>query len=195
MKAIITHGLPKHLRTQAATIYWQAFGSKLGRVLGPDERAVAFLQRALRSEFCMIAQSETGELLGIVGFQTVNGAFAGGTPDDLRAIYGRAGAVWRMAILRLLTNETEHHRFLIDGICVAREAQGQGVGTAMLDAICAEARARGYGSVRLDVVNTNPRARALYERLGFAPIDTFSLGILRHIFRFDAATTMVKSLA
>ncbi len=194
MNVKISLGLPRELRAEAAAIYWQAFGGKLGRVLGPDARAITFLQRALRSDYCMIARSETGRLLGIVGFQTVNGAFAGGTPDDLRAIYGRLGAIWRMTVLRLLSHDDGTQRFLIDGICVVDDAQGTGVGTALLAAICDEARSRGYPAIRLDVVDTNLRARALYERLGFFPLDTTHIGILQHIFGFTAATTMVKPL-
>ncbi len=194
MRYEVSLGLPRDLRADAAAIYWQAFGGKLGRVLGPDTRAITFLQRALRSEFCIIARSDTGRLLGIAGFQTANGAFAGGTPGDMRAIYGRFGAMWRMAVLRMLSQDGEVQRFLIDGICVVNDAQGHGVGTAMLRALAVEARSRGYPSIRLDVVDTNLRARALYERLGFRPTDTTHIGMLQHIFGFTAATTMVKPL-
>jgi ribosomal protein S18 acetylase RimI-like enzyme len=191
----ISLGLPSDLRAEAAAVYWQAFGGKLGRVLGPDARAITFLQRALRSDYCMIARSDSGRLLGIAGFQTVNGAFAGGTAADLRAVYGRLGSIWRMGILRLLSHDGEDHRFLIDGICVISDAQGLGVGTALIAALAAEARSRGYPSIRLDVVDTNQRARALYERLGFIPLDTIHIGVLQHVFGFAAATTMVKPLA
>ncbi len=34
-------GLPEHLRAEAARLYWQAFGGKLGLVMGPEARAPA----------------------------------------------------------------------------------------------------------------------------------------------------------
>jgi ribosomal protein S18 acetylase RimI-like enzyme len=190
----ISLGLPANLRREAAVIYWQAFGAKLGRVLGPEPKALVFLERALRAEFCMAATSEDGQLLGMAGFKTRRGSFAGGTSQDMRAVYGRIGAAWRLALLWLLERDTEKRRFLLDGICVTTEARGQGVGSALLDAICAEALSRGYSAVRLDVVDTNPRARALYERMGFQAVDTVRIGALRHVFGFAAAVTMVKPI-
>ena len=82
----------------------------------------------------------------------------------------------------------------MDGIFVSNRARGKGVGTALLDAVCAEAKARGYSEVRLDVIDTNPRARALYERQGFVATDTQHLGLLRHVFGFKSSETMVWSV-
>lgn len=190
----IRPGLPESSRAAAARLYWEAFGGKLGPVLGPDDRALVFLSRVLRADHCLCALDGDGALLGLAGFKSPQGSFAGGTPADLRAAYGRAGAVWRAALLRLLAHEVDNHRFLVDGIAVARGARGQGVGTALLAALCDEARARGYASIRLEVIDTNWRARALYERQGFAPVRTERMGLLRHVFGFASATTMVRPL-
>ena len=195
MSITIFHGLPAHLRDDAARLYWQAFGGKLGRVLGPERLAFALLNRVIRADHAIIAVSETGALLGLVGFKSPDGAFAGGGFADLRSIYGNFGAIWRAGLLWLLERDLDNDRFLMDGICVADTARGQGVGTALLDAICAEGRKRGYPSVRLDVIDTNARARALYERQGFRPTQTSQIGLLRLVFGFSAATTMVRPLA
>ena len=48
----IERGLPDHLRAEAAALYWQAFGGKLGRVLGPEEAALRFLTRVIRADQC-----------------------------------------------------------------------------------------------------------------------------------------------
>lgn len=194
MKFTIRFGLPDHLRDDAARLYWQAFGAKLGRVLGPEAMAHDFLVRVMRADRCLIALDDKGRLLGIAGFKTPEGSFAGGTQEDLTAIYGRFGGAWRGLVLRLLGADGDTERFLLDGLCVVEAAQGQGVGTALLDAICVEAVRRGYPSVRLDVVDTNPRARALYEREGFVLHRTAPLGPLRIIFGFSAAHTMVRLL-
>ena len=188
----VSLGLPPSLRAQAASIYWQAFGGKLGRVMGPDARAHAFLARVMRADHALVARDKTGALLGLAGFKTPQGSFAGGSWTDMRAVYGLAGLAWRLPLLALLSREVDNDRFLLDGICVAPAARGLGVGSALMAAIEDEARARGYAYVRLDVIDTNWRARALYERLGYMGIKTAPLGPLRHVFGFDAAVTMVK---
>ncbi len=194
MSFTIQHGLPAHLRQDAARLYWQAFGGKLGRVLGPEDAAFRLLETVMRSDHAIVALSYSGALLGLVGFKSPEGAFAGGGLADLRRVYGTVGALWRAGLLWLLERDLDNDRFLMDGICVADTARGQGVGTALLDAICAEGRKRGYPSVRLDVIDVNPRARALYERQGFIPTRTSQIGVLRWVFGFSAATTMVRSL-
>ena len=50
------------------------------------------------------------------------------------------------------------------------------------------------GQVRLDVIDSNWRAKALYERLGFRVEKTTSIGLLRFIYGFRAAITMVKEV-
>ena len=102
--------------------------------------------------------------------------------------------VWRGALLWALSREVDNDRFLVDGICVARAYRGKGVGSLLLSALYEEAAGRGYRSIRLDVVKDNWRARALYERQGFLPTRTESLGPLRYIFGFAASTTMVRPL-
>lgn len=195
MTFVLRRGLPDGLRDAAARLYWQSFGPKLGRVLGPDAPALALLRRTIRADHCLSALSPTGDLLGIAGFKTPDGAFAGGDFADLAAIYGTAGATWRSAALWALSREVDNNRFLMDGLCVDSAAQGQGIGTALIEALCAEARARQYSAVRLDVIDTNLRARALYERRGFVAIRSVPMGPLSHVFGFRAATTMVRPLA
>lgn len=190
----IQPGLPDGSEETAVALYWEAFGAKLGRVMGPRDKALAFIHRVLDPTHAISAVAPDGTLLGVVGFKTHQSALVGGTFTDMQAIYGTFGATWRAVLISLLERDTENKRFLMDGIFVAPEARGQGVGTALLDAIMAEAQARGYDSLRLDVINTNPRARALYERHGFQARNTQYLGPLKALFRFDSATTMVRDL-
>lgn len=194
MSVTIRHGLPEHHREAATRLYWQAFGPKLGRVLGPEDKALRFIARAICADRCYVALDAQGRLLGLAGYRTAEGSFAGGTADDLRSVYGRYGGWWRMLVLQLLSDEPETERFLLDGLCVAGPAQGQGIGTLLLDAICDEARHRGFPAVRLDVIDSNPRAIALYERRGFVTQATAPLGALRFVFGFRAAHKMVRAL-
>ncbi|MBB5722957.1 ribosomal protein S18 acetylase RimI-like enzyme [Loktanella ponticola] len=190
----IQMGIPRGAKAQAAALYWGAFGEKLGTVMGPEPKAMAYILRVIDSRHAISAVDDDGTLLGVVGFKTNKGALVGGTYSDFAAIYGHLGAIWRAVLLSLLERDTENRRFLMDGIFVAPAARGKGVGSALLVAIMNEGHQRGYPSLRLDVIDTNPRAKALYERHGFAPTDTTKLGPLRHIFKFHSVTTMVKKL-
>lgn len=181
-------------RTQIATLYWQAFGGKLGRVMGPARRAVPLLADALRPDHAICARSSAGELCGVVGFKTADGALIDADWPDMRRHYGTFGALWRMGTLALLDRDVDNDRFLTDGIFVSEAARGQGVGTALLEALAQEARARGYGTIRLDVIDTNPRARALYERCGFVALGSRQVGMFSRVFGFERATTMVRHL-
>jgi ribosomal protein S18 acetylase RimI-like enzyme len=194
MSVTIRRGLTEDQLAAAARLYWQAYGPKLGRVLGPEEKALRFLSRAIRADRCLVATDGRGGLLGLAGYRTRDASFAGGTANDLGAIYGRVGGWWRMLILHLLSDEAEAERFLLDGLCVAAEARGQGIGTLLLEAICDEARQRGFPAVRLDVIDNNRRAIALYQRQGFVTQGTARLGPLRFVFGFRATHRMVRSL-
>lgn len=194
MSVTIFSGLEPHLRPQAARLYWEAFGGKLAPVLGPEPRALAFLERVIRTDLCLAALDGSGALIGLAGYKTPSGSFAGGAWSDLAAIYGHWGGWWRGRLLWLLNREVDNDRFLVDGICVARQHRGKGIGSLLLAALCDEATARGYRSIRLDVIDENWRARALYERLGFMATRTEKLGLLRHLFGFAASTTMVRPL-
>ena len=189
---IIAAGVPLGQTEAAARLYWQAFGGKLHRVLGPDDRALDFIASVVDPSHAISATDATGTLIGIAGFKTYHGAFVGGSLSDLARTYGLPGAVWRSAILSLLARDTENQRLLTDGLAVTESARGRGVGTALIEALSQEARRRGYPALRLDVVDTNPRAQALYTRLGFHIEKETSIGPLRHIFGFRRTITMIR---
>ena len=62
-------------------------------------------------------------------------------------------------------NERPHAHLSV--LAVDKAAEGQGVGSALLDACAAWARSRGSDRLTLSALVTNTRARALYERKGF----------------------------
>lgn len=195
MGVTIFRGLHPHLRPDAARLYWEAFGGKLGRVMGPEDRALAFFQRVIRTDLCFAALDGDGRLVGIAGYKTPAGSFAGGSWADLITVYGPFGGRWRGWILWALNRGVDNDRFLVDGISVTRAERGRGVGSLLLAALCDEAREQGYPAIRLDVIDTNWRARALYERHGFTVAGTERLGLLRYLFGFTASFTMVRPLA
>ncbi|TMV80906.1 GNAT family N-acetyltransferase [Thioclava sp. BHET1] len=184
---------PLH-RAAAAALYWQAFSDKLGRVMGPEPRALAYLERVLRPQHCLTAVTPEGALAGLAGYRTAQGGFTSGRFEDLRRVYGLGGALWRAILLRLLSQDVDNQRFLVDGIVVGEAMRGQGIGLQLIEALCDEARRRGYGEIRLDVADINPRARALYERAGFTAIGTDRMGWLAPVFNFSSSTRMVRRL-
>ena len=188
----ITTGIPEANRPEAAALYWEAFGEKLGFTLGPKYQALMFVRSVLRPDHGICAHDDDGKLLGIAGFKTVHGSLVGGGFRDLRKVYGWTSAAIRISLLALLERDVENERFLMDGLFVAPEARGLGV--ALRDAVIDEAKRRGYTQVRLDVVDTNPRAKALYRHVGFKELKTVKIGMLKHIFGFGASTTMVRDV-
>jgi GNAT superfamily N-acetyltransferase len=62
-------------------------------------------------------------------------------------------------------NERPHAHVSV--LAVTAEAEGKGVGTALIDQSVAWAKARNSDRLTLSALVTNSRARALYERKGF----------------------------
>ncbi|WP_417833663.1 GNAT family N-acetyltransferase [Thalassospira xiamenensis] len=187
----IHHGIEDSHIDKALDLFWQAFRQKLAPVLKPEDKALRFLRRVVDPAHAISAVSSDGDLLGIAGFKTPAGAFIGGKLSDICAIYGAWGGLWRGVLIDILERDLSEGVLLMDGIFVDPDARGRGVGTALLDGIAGEARARNLAQVRLDVIDTNPRARALYERCGFVAGEVQELGLLRHLFGFRTATTMM----
>lgn len=187
----LSEGFAEAERPRVAALYWEAFARKLGRVLGPADLAQAFLANAMDPGFAIVARDADGRIMGLAGYKTADGALVSGGFVELSRAYGRLGAMWRGALLSLIARPVAPGVLLMDGICVAAEARGQGVGAALLDAIKRHAQAGGMTHVRLDVIDTNPRARALYERQGFVAQETAWIGPLRLIFGFRSATRMI----
>ncbi|RLJ41080.1 acetyltransferase (GNAT) family protein [Litoreibacter meonggei] len=187
----IIRGFDEAQRDHVACLFWGAFSGKLGRVLGPEDKALRFISSVLQPRFAICAVEEE-RLLGIAGFKTVEGGLVGGALSDLTPIYGGFGGLWRGLLLDQLERNLADGQLLMDGIFVDEAARGKGVGTALLDAIVAYADAAGCHEVRLDVIDTNPRARALYERQGFEPCGEVDAWPLHRVFGFRKATTMVR---
>lgn len=191
MDFTISTGFEARERPEIVALYWQAFGHKLGRVLGPTPCALQFLVDVINPAFALVARRSDDTILGVAGFKTAEGALIGGDYEDLQEVYGTWGALWRGLVLSVVERDLAPGVLLMDGICVAETARGLGVGTALLDAIKARAQELEKDAVRLDVIDSNPRAKALYLRQGFVPHDVEHTGPFRYFFRFRSATQML----
>ena len=76
------------------------------------------------------------------------------------------------------TNDLEHKRAFITEVMVSPNAQGRGLGSAMLAAVEEWVLACGMQSVGLEVRIDNEGARRLYSRLGYAVVGTTESGFL-----------------
>lgn len=65
------------------------------------------------------------------------------------------------------SNFVDHLCLYIDDICVAREARGRGVATALFEHVLNFARSLGCHNITLNVWEGNDAARRFYERMGF----------------------------
>ena len=190
----IVPGFPEQQRDAVAQLFWEAFSGKLGTVLAPERKALDFIAASLSRDNAFSALDTDGTLLGVVGFKTTSGGLIMAGFDDLARVFGRFGALWRGPLLDRMERPLAEGQMLLDGIFVASEARGRGVGSALIDAVVAEARQRGMVQVRLDVIDTNLRARALYERYGFTPTGRVETGWLAWLVGFHHATTMCLTL-
>jgi ribosomal protein S18 acetylase RimI-like enzyme len=130
--------------------------------LGPDDAAPF---QALRSEgftrfprqFRYAPEDEDGvsvaETERRLGEQFVAGAFVEGALAGIAGFSRFAGRKLR-------------HKGLLWGMYVRPEAQGAGLGRALVEAVLRHAREE-VELVQLTVMDGNPRARRLYERCGF----------------------------
>lgn len=194
MSLQVLHGLPEPYRAAAADLYWQAFGGKLGPVMGPPARAQTYLRRVLRLDQCFAVVHDR-TLLGIVGLHSEAGTFAGGTARDFNAVYGPLRGLWRLKLLMLVGGkDADAGALMIDGFSVQAAARGQGIGAALLEAVVDYARAQGFDAVQLDVVSSNWRARGFYQRHGFVVQSQRKIGLLRLIFGFDGTVRMQRRL-
>ncbi|MEX2518628.1 MAG: GNAT family N-acetyltransferase [Paracoccaceae bacterium] len=171
MELRFVSGLPEGLRRDAARLYLEAFGPQIRPILGRDGRAEAWLAATIRPANAVAALDETGALVGLTGYHDARGGFIGGGDDALCAIYGRFGALWRGALLKLFERAPRAGEILIDGVAVCADQRGRGIGAALIERLAVLAEARGATAIRLEVMDANTRARALYERRGFVAVE------------------------
>lgn len=182
--------LPQAGVDEAVALYWQAFGGKLAHVLGPQDKALRLLKKAVGRDHAFVAVSPLGRVVGVAGYRSPEGSFVHLNQRHMTAVHGPVMGRLRLLLLMLLGTDEDTERFLVDGLAVVEDRRSQGIGTAMIEALRREASRRGYARMRLDVADHNLRARGLYERLGFAVVGHQPLRWLAPIFGMRGATIM-----
>jgi ribosomal protein S18 acetylase RimI-like enzyme len=189
---IVKVGLPDRLRSEAASLYYEAFRLKTNFLFGSRERAIVLLQGDWAAEQALIAVQDD-RLVGLAGIQHgrpfINVRF-----KTYARVFSWFTALWRYALGIMLHRKARPGELVMDGIAVDEAVRGQGVGTKLLNGVIEFAREHGYQTVRLDVVDTNPRARQLYERVGFVATETHRHPQAQRVMGFSASTTMIKQV-
>ncbi|WP_217241209.1 GNAT family N-acetyltransferase [Streptomyces sp. AC555_RSS877] len=186
---VVQRGVPAGAERQVAELYWDAFGRKLGPALNPPGKAVPFIAAHLNADRAVCALLD-GQLVGLAGYQLDGRALTGGSASAVLRAYGRLGGLHRLLLLALFERQPASGQLVMDGIAVAPNVRGRGVGSLLIEEVAAVAAEQNCREVRLDVIDTNPRARALYERRGFTAVRTEHTPYLRRLLGFGAVTTM-----
>ncbi|MEU9293735.1 GNAT family N-acetyltransferase [Streptomyces sp. NPDC048266] len=191
----IRRGVPSGAEERVASLYWEAFGRKLGAALGPADDGRAFIARHLHHDRAAVALAPGGgPVVGVAGYRLGGRGLVGGGVRDVLSRYGLVRGLPRLAVLALLERTPEPGELVMDGIAVDPAHRGAGIGGLLLTEITAIAAAHGCSRIRLDVIDVNPRARALYERHGFAAVRTERTPYLRDLMGFGAVTTMHRAV-
>lgn len=193
----ITDKLPREMIPQAATIYYTEFRQKYdGLLMIPrsEEQALRILSQSMDTSMGIYALNGQGELLGLVGLGSKDRGFVKYRWKLLLKEFGFLGAILRKLIKIFEAPSMKEDQLRIEGIVVSEKAQGQGIGTALMQAVFEQARNKGYKSIQLEVINTNPDARRLYHRLGFKDTGRSFFGPLTRKAGFTSIWRMKKDV-
>jgi ribosomal protein S18 acetylase RimI-like enzyme len=187
--------LPDYLRVSAIRLYFNALKEKLAPILGSDGRAQEAMANNIATDRCIVAICNK-KLVGIIGIQTNKRGFVNPNLKTMVRIYGSYGGILRMGGLAILHHTTGNDELYVDGIAVASEMRGKGIGSHLFEMLEQVALNKRVKTISLEVIDTNPRAKALYQRLGFVPVKTQTLWPLNLFvgFPFRSATLMAKTM-
>lgn len=189
-----TLGIPERDRQEAGRILYAAFQRKLQPLLGAPERVQRILAAGLNLDMALGAYA--GErLVGLAGLHIGSRHLFGMTLRHCVAELGPLrGLYTRMAFELFGAGNCPPDQVRIAALAVDDTQRGRGVGSRLLEAVCALAEERRLRAVRLEVVDTNIGARQLYERMGFVAVRTYPFPFTRGWLGYSAAIEMRKTL-
>ncbi len=182
---------PDALRPQMVALYYQTFQQKLDVVFDSWECAMDLLEQALKPDLAIVAQYQH-QVMGFAGLAYGDRRFVDLKPTPLVREFGLVRGLKKFARLAALDSAPRRDEVLVESLAVRPEMRGQGIGSRLLDAVCAFARKNGFASVGLEVVDTNPSARRLYERVGFVPVKTRTCSLLGRAMDLGSVIKMEK---
>jgi len=188
------HGIPDKMRSQAVSLYDDAFGQKFAVAIPNTSQRTALLSASLHLPFAF-AGIKNGRLVGLAGYKSEAGSLTDGmTYKLLLKNLGVFRGHWAALIFSLYERTAKDSELLMDGIVVDPDERGQGIGTRLLAELSSFAKQNGFDSIRLDVIDTNPNARRMYERNEFSAVRTEHFSYLRWLLGFGASTTLIRNI-
>lgn len=193
----IRKGFADKDRASVASLYVAAFKSKFVNLIGKEPVLQKLFEQAVDPAYCLCAYDEQDTLVGIAGFHEGDNGFVDMKSKDFIATFGWLKGMYKAIVVdAIFTRKPQSPKeFLMDGIAVAPNSRGQGVGTQLFDALMQYGEKNGYTYIKLDVIDENPRAKALYERLGFLETRYEKVPkLLAKRIGVSGVSTMVKEL-
>ncbi len=163
----ILHGLPAHLHTAAAALYWRHFGTQLLPLPARHRRGMALVRAVLRPDHALVALSPQGQLVGIAGLRDARGGLLASDPKSFRAVWGNARGQLCHLGTRLYRAGPQTEDMVIDGIAIRPDWRRRGIARALIAAAADQARAAGHGALRAEVAADNREALAAWRAMGF----------------------------
>jgi len=161
----ITSGVPPGTRADLIRLFCEAFPEMVTPIFGTTERCARLLNVSINPSRILVAR-DVGRLVGFAGMSYDAGQWFDPRLGDLPNALGRTSA--RVALLGLpFIERAKACEIRLDTLAVMPSRRGEGIGTALVDAVVKCAREGEMTSVALSVLDCNPRAKALYERVGF----------------------------
>jgi ribosomal protein S18 acetylase RimI-like enzyme len=144
----IQKGLSEELITPAAELFVDTLGEKFVSVLGDEARAVSLLEKNSNLNICFSAV-EHGSLLGVLAFETDKQSFIAPDFKELKTQYGGFNGLLRAGGFALLEHKPKPDEIHIEGIAVAANARGKGVGTKLINNLFTFAKSEGFDRATL----------------------------------------------
>lgn len=193
--ARIVRGVPEDARREVSLLFFEAFGSKIGKVPGfptdPD-RIAEILSAILCPDRGYVAFDAHDVPVGCA-WVAPRGELLCAKPEELKAAFGPV-AGWLFALSAAPRRSDPDGVWQFEGFGVRACCRGFGIGSAMLERGIADAREAGATTLELTVADTNEGARRLYERFGFEVVKSRWLGPLARPAGFTYLQYMEKDL-
>ena len=172
----VSIGLNRSEFNKAAKLYWQAFSGKLNFFLGPKKKGEMYISKIINNKNVFVARDKDNHIVGLSGFRDKNGGVIGGSHDDLVAVYGYFGALWRFQFMKLLAREDSFNFLHLDAVCVEENSRCKGVGKKLISFAKELAKAKSLKGIDLDVISSNGSAITFYRKLNFYKISEAKIG-------------------